>query len=76
VNLNKSVVIGDALTDIDAGLAAGCESILVLTGRGWEQLAKARALGHTGFQVAADLAAATQLVLDGAVSAACIGQEN
>jgi D-glycero-D-manno-heptose 1,7-bisphosphate phosphatase len=34
VQLQQSWLIGDHLTDIQAGLAAGCKSLLVLTGRG------------------------------------------
>ena len=38
IDLMKSYMIGDALSDIEAGKRAGCFSILVLTGRGKEQL--------------------------------------
>lgn len=68
VDLHNAVVIGDALTDMEAGLAAGCEGILVLTGRGREQLAKAAALGRNGFRIATDLSAATDLVLERAAA--------
>ncbi len=34
VKLHQSWLIGDHLTDIQAGLAAGCKALLVLTGRG------------------------------------------
>jgi D-glycero-D-manno-heptose 1,7-bisphosphate phosphatase len=63
LDLKKSVVIGDALTDIDAGLAVGSSAILVLSGRGKEQLADALASGKKGFVVARDLPEATDLVL-------------
>jgi D-glycero-D-manno-heptose 1,7-bisphosphate phosphatase len=63
VNLKSTVVIGDALSDIDAGLAVGCGAILVLSGRGKEQLAQAVASGKNGFSVARDLPEATDLVL-------------
>lgn len=64
LDLRDAVVIGDALTDIEAGLAAGCRAILVLTGRGREQLSLA---GDTQrkFAVAADLNEAVDLVLAG-----------
>jgi D-glycero-D-manno-heptose 1,7-bisphosphate phosphatase len=55
IDLTKSLVIGDALTDIEAGLAAGCRTILVLTGRGREQLAGASANLRDGLVVAPDL---------------------
>jgi D-glycero-D-manno-heptose 1,7-bisphosphate phosphatase len=66
LDLKHSVVIGDALTDLDAGVSAGCQTILVLTGRGREQLALAMAQGRNGFLVATDLAAACELVLKAA----------
>jgi histidinol-phosphate phosphatase family protein len=34
IDLEKSYVIGDSLSDIEAGLNAGCKTILVLTGKG------------------------------------------
>ena len=64
IDLSEAVLIGDALTDIAAALAAGCEGILVLTGRGQQELARAAAAGQAGFMVADDLGAATELVLD------------
>jgi D-glycero-D-manno-heptose 1,7-bisphosphate phosphatase len=63
IDLSQAVVIGDALADMDAGLAAGCRSILVLTGRGKDQLALARQSGRTEFAVAADLSAAVEHLL-------------
>lgn len=63
VDLRETVVIGDALSDVEAGLAAGCQAILVLTGRGRDELARALASGRNGFLVAADLAEAVDLVL-------------
>jgi D-glycero-D-manno-heptose 1,7-bisphosphate phosphatase len=62
LDLRDAVVIGDALTDIEAGLAAGCRAILVLTGRGREQLSLLEHPQPT-FPVAADLRAAVDLVL-------------
>ena len=37
VDLNDAVFIGDSMTDVQAGLAAGVDSMLVLTGLGVEQ---------------------------------------
>ena len=64
LDLRDAVVIGDALTDVEAGVAAGCRTILVLTGRGQEQLGLVQAARHT-CAVAADLPAAVDLVLAG-----------
>jgi D-glycero-D-manno-heptose 1,7-bisphosphate phosphatase len=73
VDLQTSVVIGDALADVEAGLAAGCQAMLVLTGRGRDQLARAAASGLEGFIVAPDLSRAVELVLPRALSAALDG---
>ena len=37
INLEKSYIIGDKLSDIEAGRCAGCLGILVLTGHGAEE---------------------------------------
>jgi D-glycero-D-manno-heptose 1,7-bisphosphate phosphatase len=63
VDLRDSVMIGDALNDIEAGHKAGCQTILVLTGRGAEQLAQAKKTGTNGFLIANDLVAAVDLLL-------------
>ncbi len=63
LDLSDAVVIGDALSDVEAGKAAGCETILVLTGRGREQLAEAMLSGRSDFRVASDLSAAVCLAL-------------
>ena len=38
LELSRSYLIGDAASDIQAAIAAGCYPILVLTGRGTDQL--------------------------------------
>jgi hypothetical protein len=53
------------MTDVEAGIAAGCRSILVLTGRGQDQLAIVRQSRRTGLVVAADLSAAVESLLKG-----------
>ena len=63
LRLEESVVVGDALSDVEAGQAAGCQVCLVLTGRGREQLALAMAAGKNGFKVASDLGAAVEMLL-------------
>ncbi|MHB1414180.1 MAG: D-glycero-alpha-D-manno-heptose-1,7-bisphosphate 7-phosphatase [Chloroflexota bacterium] len=70
LDLRDTVLIGDALSDIEAGQAAGCRTILVLTGRGPEQLTLATAGGKNGFAVAMDLAAAVDSLLLTVLSAA------
>ena len=47
IDLERSIMIGDALTDIEAGEAAGVPvNALVLTGRGEEQLKKNGSVPH------------------------------
>lgn len=58
LDLARSVMIGDALSDAQAGLAAGAQARLVLTGRGAEQAAGRAAAGLAHLPVFADLAAA------------------
>lgn len=55
VDLQAAAVVGDALTDIQAGQAAGCHTVLVLTGRGHHELQRAASSGANGFMVAPDL---------------------
>ena len=40
IDLNNSFLIGDKLSDIEAGLNAGCYNILVKTGYGEEEIKK------------------------------------
>lgn len=70
LDLKDAVVIGDAMSDVDAAHAAGCKAILVETGRGSEQLAMATAAGRNGFAVARDLSGAVELLLGASTVAA------
>lgn len=62
LDLARSYLIGDAISDVEAALAAGCRPILVLTGRGREQraLLKCRAFNH--IPMVRDLTAAVALI--------------
>jgi D-glycero-D-manno-heptose 1,7-bisphosphate phosphatase len=62
LDLAASVLVGDAEADILAAQRAGCRPLLVLTGRGAEQLAVLRASGRDGFLVAGDLPAAVDWI--------------
>lgn len=65
IDLERSVLVGDALTDIAAGKRIGCKTILVLTGRGRQarqELALRPALQPDA--TADDLAAAVPLVAE------------
>jgi D-glycero-D-manno-heptose 1,7-bisphosphate phosphatase len=58
VDLSRSYMVGDAWTDIAAGRAVNCRSIMVRTGRGAEQASLPEAHQHPADHIAADLAAA------------------
>lgn len=64
INLSQSYVIGDAITDMMAGDAVGCECIMVLTGRGIKESSK---IAQSGIYVhlASDLGKAVNLVREG-----------
>jgi D-glycero-D-manno-heptose 1,7-bisphosphate phosphatase len=64
LDLTRSYVIGDALCDIAAGLAAGCRPILVLTGLGRQELVRLKAQEYDGYHVARDLREAVEWILD------------
>lgn len=62
LDLSEALVVGDSLADIDAGRAAGCTGMFVLTGRGREQL-EVSGLQYQDVPVADDLLAASLLIL-------------
>ena len=66
LDLGRSYMIGDAVSDVEAGLAAGCSPILVLTGRGTDQQLILHERGYDLVPVTADLAGAVELVLNDA----------
>jgi D-glycero-D-manno-heptose 1,7-bisphosphate phosphatase len=64
LDLKHSIMIGDALTDIQSGQAAGIPTnILVKTGRGAAQLLLASASWLPPFSICADLASAVESIL-------------
>jgi D-glycero-D-manno-heptose 1,7-bisphosphate phosphatase len=60
VDLSRSYMVGDAWTDIAAGRAVNCRSIMVRTGRGAEQASLPEARQYPADHIAADLAAAVE----------------
>lgn len=60
LDLGRSVLVGDAASDIGAARAAGCRPVLVKTGRGLAQLALLRERGEDGFDVVDDLGQAVE----------------
>ncbi len=67
IDLAASVFVGDALSDVQAGLAAGVRAILVRTGLGAGQAAEVERRGLAA-RIVPDLAAALDLVLNGAAT--------
>ena len=63
LDLSGSYLVGDAVSDVEAALAAGCSPILVLTGRGTDQQPILRKRGYTSVPIVAGLAGAVQLIL-------------
>ena len=53
IDLSKSYLVGDKMSDIEAGNAAGCHVILVLTGHGTDEVLKKK--DDDDIMVAADL---------------------
>jgi D-glycero-D-manno-heptose 1,7-bisphosphate phosphatase len=62
IDLPASVMIGDAVSDVQAGQAAGAQAIMVRTGRGVGQTAELRQAGIVGVPIVADLAAALRRI--------------
>jgi len=62
IDLTASVMVGDAVTDVQAGLAAGTHAILVRTGLGHRHTADLAPVGPLHVPVVHDLAAAIQRI--------------
>jgi D-glycero-D-manno-heptose 1,7-bisphosphate phosphatase len=65
LELGRSWIVGDAVSDLEAGRAAGVRGILVRTGRGEDQERQFGELLTGQWPVVADLAAAARLVVSG-----------
>ena len=63
LQLEASYLVGDAITDVQAALAVGCQPILVSTGRGLQARAELARQQIRQYWVAADLADAVTLIL-------------
>jgi len=63
IDLNSSYVVGDALDDMQAGLRARCTPLLVRTGRGEEELARAHDARVVDFVYFPDLPQAVDFIL-------------
>ena len=63
IDLSASWMVGDASSDVAAGATAGCETVLVLTGRGADQYRIAPPGMIRATHVASDLAEAARWIL-------------
>lgn len=63
LDLRRSYLVGDAESDIAAGMAAGCKTLLVLTGRGAAQRAQVEERWGTACAIVPDLMAAVRWIL-------------
>jgi len=63
IDFERSYLIGDAASDIEAAQAVGVQGILVLTGRGEHQLKMMKESGLDDYYVAENLGAAIDLIL-------------
>jgi len=65
IDLNEAIFIGDSITDVRAGLAAGVHPILVLTGLGMEQFRDHHHEANGPFRIFMSLKDATESILQG-----------
>ena len=62
LNLKGSFLIGDKMSDIEAGYRAGCKTILVLTGQGNDELKKISKMDIKPNYISNDLFAAIEII--------------
>ena len=65
IDMHDALFIGDSMTDIQAGLAAGIHTVLVLSGLGLEQFREHHHEVNSQFRICKNLKHATELVLKG-----------
>lgn len=63
LDLSRSYMVGDAVSDVEAALAAGCQPLLVRTGRGESQRSKLQEPHLLDVPVVADLGEAVRWIL-------------
>ena len=64
IDLTHSYLVGDAATDLIAGQRVGCQTFLVLTGRGFQQLLPALRSVGGHFTITRNLMKATTKILE------------
>jgi D-glycero-D-manno-heptose 1,7-bisphosphate phosphatase len=70
IDLGRSYMIGDAASDLLAGQCAGCQTFMVLTGRGLQQLVPAFHSVNGQFTITRNLMGATTHILRAELSVA------
>ena len=65
LDMSDGVFIGDSITDMQAGRAAGVRTLLVLTGLGMEHVRQYYQQGERPFHIALNLKHAADLILQG-----------
>jgi histidinol-phosphate phosphatase family protein len=65
INMHDAIFIGDSITDVQAGLAAGVHTMLVLTGLGIEQFRVHHHEANGPFRIALNLRHASESILQG-----------
>lgn len=63
LDLSRSYMVGDAVSDLEAGQAAGARGLMVRTGRGRAQEALLDSSAHPDWRVVDDLLSAVRLIL-------------
>lgn len=63
IDLSQSYMVGDAITDLMAAERVGCQSFLVLSGRGFQQLVPALHTVNKEFTITRNLIGATTHIL-------------
>jgi D-glycero-D-manno-heptose 1,7-bisphosphate phosphatase len=63
ISLKNSYMVGDAATDIIAGQRAGCRTLIVLTGRGTQQLVPAFRTAPQPFTICRNLSGAVDQII-------------
>jgi D-glycero-D-manno-heptose 1,7-bisphosphate phosphatase len=74
LDLHDALFIGDSITDIRAGLAAGISAVLVLTGLGEEQLHQHSHEAEGPFHITTDLGQAVEMILQGSLPSPSVQQ--
>ena len=65
LDLKRSFLVGDKMTDIEAGYSAGCKTILVLTGHGNDEVKKVDEMNIKPNHVSKDLYTSSQIITRG-----------